>query len=170
MDRWTNSSKIEWKSLPCLIETECTVELSLNDLTYFVLESEHLKISSQKMPKSKATNLQWLPRPPLRLAGFWEPWRLSIWRKKLPQIKHWWLLHFYWWLLLVGKSYYLLFTICMHFSFLQCTPSLLLRLREKITSESMVLNVFRQWFPQPDLKRLFPGFTISLMIRFGFRA
>ena len=50
MDRWTNSSKIEWKSLPCLIETECTVELSLNDLTDFVLESEHLKISSQKMP------------------------------------------------------------------------------------------------------------------------
>ena len=92
MDWWTSSSKIAWKSLPCLIQTKCAVELLLNDLTHFVLESEHLKISSQKMPKSQATNLQWWPRPPLRLATFWEPWRLSMWRKKLPQksTKHWW--------------------------------------------------------------------------------
>ena len=121
------------------------------DLTDFVLESEHLKILSQKMPKSKATNLQWWPRHPLRLAGFWEPWRLSMWRKKLPQIPTnkasmtFTFCFFNWYLLLVGKSYYLLFYYLYAFLI-------------SAAYSMSPLNFFRQCC-QPDFKRWFPGFT-----------
>lgn len=139
MNWWTNSWKIEWKSLPCLIQTKCTVELSPNDLTDFVLESEHLKILSQKMPKSKATNLQWWPRPPLQLAGFWEPWRLSMWRKKLPQIPTNKASMTFTFCFQIDMCYlsasptFCCFTIRMHFSFPQRTPCLLW-----ISSDSVV--------------------------------
>lgn len=123
------------------------------DLTDFVLESEHLKILSQRCQnlRLRICNDGLAPHCNSRVSGSLGGFQCEGKScHKYPQTKHRWLDDIYflflnWYVLLVGKSYFLLFYYLYAFLI-------------SAAYSMSPLNAFRQC-SQPDFKRWFPGFT-----------